>query len=201
AWSSTRDELARLVSVRRVSDPEALLMSPDQAVQLRENLHLRVMTAQLALMMRQQAVWQSETRTLEQALRTRYDTNDPLTREALELAAGLARTVVDVKPPSVRNSLAAITALRDEASKRDHARSSSPGGVAEPAASASTGAVSAAPRPHETTSSALAAPHARAGMSSSGGAAATATSGFLGGGATGSASPAPAPDASSRPLE
>jgi uroporphyrin-3 C-methyltransferase len=119
AWSSTSDELARLVSIRRVSDPAALLMSPDQAHQLRENLHLRIMTAQLALMMRQQSVWSSETQALDQALNTRFDTKDPLTRKALELVAGLAHTPIAVKPPSVQNSLRAIEALREAEARRD----------------------------------------------------------------------------------
>lgn len=127
AWSSTSDELARLVSIRRVSDPAALLMSPDQAHQLRENLHLRIMTAQLALMMRQQSVWNSETQALDQALNTRFDTKDPLTRKALELVAGLARTPIAVKPPSVQNSLQAIEALREAEARQDQ---SSPGDAA-----------------------------------------------------------------------
>lgn len=137
AWSSTSEELARLVSVRRVSDPAALLMSPDQASQLRENLHLRVMTAQLALMMRQQSVWSSEIQALDQALQTRYDTKDPKTRKAAQLAADLARTAIAVKPPSVQNSLQAIEALREAESHRNQAESAgkaaSPGAASAPA--------------------------------------------------------------------
>ncbi|HEU0231187.1 MAG TPA: uroporphyrinogen-III C-methyltransferase [Burkholderiaceae bacterium] len=121
AWSSTSNELAHLVSIRRVSDPAALLMSPDQAHQLRENLHMRIMTAQLALMMRQQSVWNAETQALEQALNTRFDTKDPQTRKALELVASLARTQVAAKPPGVENSLQAIEALREAESRRGQA--------------------------------------------------------------------------------
>lgn len=133
AWSSTSNELAHLVSIRRVSDPAALLMSPDQAHQLRENLHLRIMTAQLALMMRQQSVWTAETQALEQALNTRFDTKDPQTRKALELIASLARIPVAAKPPGVGNSLQAIEALREAEARRSQAMPS-----ADAASSAST---------------------------------------------------------------
>jgi len=118
-WTSAGRELERLVSIRRVSDPAALLMSPDQAGQLRQNLRLRVMTAQLALMMRQPAIWTSETQALAQALETRYDATDPRTRKAIKLAADLEQTRIDVKLPTLNNSLQALQSLREAQSKQE----------------------------------------------------------------------------------
>src|SRR5690606_32593363 len=46
AWNSIRQELGQFITVRRVDDPTALLMSPDQATRFRETLRLRIMTAQ-----------------------------------------------------------------------------------------------------------------------------------------------------------
>lgn len=113
AWSALRHDMGQFISVRRAADPAALLMSPDQAAQLRQNLRLRVMTAQLALLMRQPGVWKSETHALLQALDTRYDGRAEQTRQARKVAQALADTAIDVKLPTVSNSLQALQTLRD----------------------------------------------------------------------------------------
>lgn len=112
-WNSIRQDLGSFISVRRVQDSSSLLISPDQAGQLRENLRLRIMTAQLALMMRQPEVWKTETQTLVQALDTRYDDQTAPVQRALKLAQQLADTSIDVKLPTVSNSLQTLEALRD----------------------------------------------------------------------------------------
>lgn len=116
-WVSIRQDLNQFISVRRVEDTASLLMSPEQAAQLRENLRLRVMTAQLALMMNQPKVWQAETQMLAQALATRYDELSPDTRRALKLARQLAETSIDIKLPTVDNTLKAIETLRETSAK------------------------------------------------------------------------------------
>ncbi|WP_158215419.1 uroporphyrinogen-III C-methyltransferase [Candidimonas nitroreducens] len=118
AWSALRQDMGQFISVRRAADPAALLMSPDQAAQLRQNLRLRVMTAQLALLMRQPGVWKSETQALLQALDTRYDGQAAQTRQARKIAQSLADTAIDVKLPTVDNSLQALQTLRDEQAKQ-----------------------------------------------------------------------------------
>ncbi|HUH88300.1 MAG TPA: uroporphyrinogen-III C-methyltransferase, partial [Pusillimonas sp.] len=75
AWWTVKQDLAGLVSVRRVDDASALLMSPEQAAGLRDKLRLRLMTAQLALLMKQPDVWQTETKAVVQSLQSRYDIN------------------------------------------------------------------------------------------------------------------------------
>lgn len=113
AWNAVRQDLGQFITVRRVDDPTALLMSPDQATRFREMLRLRVMTAQLALMMRQPKVWSSETDTLVKALETRYDSQSDEARRALKIARQMSDTTIDVNLPTVENSLRAIEALRE----------------------------------------------------------------------------------------
>jgi uroporphyrin-3 C-methyltransferase len=113
AWTSLRTDLGQFITVRRVDDPTALLMSPDQATRFRETLRLRIMTAQLALMMRQPKVWRSETDALVKAIEMRYDPKDRQTRQALKLARDLADTSIDVKLPTVDNSLQAVAAIME----------------------------------------------------------------------------------------
>ena len=117
AWTSVRQDLGQFIAVRRVDDPVALLMSPDQATRFRENLRLRIMTAQLALMMRQPKVWESETAALVKAIESRYDPKAQPSRHALKLARQMADTSIELKLPTVANSLQAVQALREANAK------------------------------------------------------------------------------------
>jgi uroporphyrin-3 C-methyltransferase len=82
-WDALSKDLGSFINVRRIDDESALLMSPDQATRFRENLRLRIMTAQLALMMRQPGIWESETDALLEAVERRYDPQSAQTRQAL----------------------------------------------------------------------------------------------------------------------
>lgn len=132
AWLSVRHDLGQFISVRRASDPAALLMSPEQASQLRENLQLRVMTAQLALMTRQPKVWDSEIQALTRALDTRYDGRAADTVQALRLAHRLAGVSIKVELPTVNNSLQAIEALRQSQAKAAEQKAIPPSSSASP---------------------------------------------------------------------
>lgn len=119
AWWSIRQDLGSFISVRRVDDAAALLMSSDQASSLRDKLRLRLMTAQLAVLMKQPDVWQTETRAIVQMLQARYDINSVEGHRALRLALQLADTSIQIDLPTVANSQSAIQSLRDEQAKSD----------------------------------------------------------------------------------
>ncbi|MBV2180159.1 MAG: uroporphyrinogen-III C-methyltransferase [Castellaniella sp.] len=126
AWQWTRDvagmvsqDLRALFDVRRVDDAAALLMSPDQALRFREVLKQRAVTAQLALMMHQSRIWQAELDQLSKAIDQRYDMRAESSREALRIARDLRDTAIELKLPTVDNSLAAIAAARDAAAAED----------------------------------------------------------------------------------
>lgn len=53
AWEVVRDEARGLLRVSRIDRPEAILVSPDQAFFLRENLKLKLMNARLGVLARQ----------------------------------------------------------------------------------------------------------------------------------------------------
>lgn len=122
AWQWTQDTSDRigrdfrsLFDVRRVDDAAALLMSPDQALRFREGLKQRAVTAQLALMMHQSKIWQSELQHIAQALDERYDMHAESSRKALKLARELHDTAIEISLPTVDNSEAAIAAAREAA--------------------------------------------------------------------------------------
>jgi uroporphyrin-3 C-methyltransferase len=105
-------ELGDLVRVQRVDEPSALLLSPEQAQQLRSTLRQRLLTVQLSLLMRQPAIWKSELDTVMATLNTYYDRRSADTLAALNVARELAQTEISVPIPDVSDSLSAVEALR-----------------------------------------------------------------------------------------
>lgn len=101
-----------MIHVQRVGDASALLVSPEQAAQLRANLRSRLLTAQLALVMRQASLWKAELTSIEAALVSRYDPQSPDTLAALKMARELAATAVVVPVPDLSDSIAALESVR-----------------------------------------------------------------------------------------
>jgi len=132
AWNAMRQDLGQVITVRRVDDAAALLMSPDQATRFRETLRLRVMTAQLALMMKQPNIWQAETAALVNAIETRFDERSAQTRQALKMARQMADTTIDAQLPTVDNTLQALEVLRAERVKQQKLEDTQPESSPEP---------------------------------------------------------------------
>lgn len=52
-WQAVQEELRSLVRIQRIDQPEAILISPDQAFFLRENMKLMLLNARLGILARQ----------------------------------------------------------------------------------------------------------------------------------------------------
>lgn len=113
-WRSVSHDLGQFVSIRRVDDAAALMMSPDQAARFRESLSLRVMTAQMAMMMNQSELWQKELAAIGERLERRFDKQSPKVQQAMRLVRQLQETQIGASLPTVNNTLAAIESLRSE---------------------------------------------------------------------------------------
>ncbi|MFA5597627.1 MAG: uroporphyrinogen-III C-methyltransferase [Pusillimonas sp.] len=116
-WSMLRHDLAGFISVRRVDNQSAMLISPEQAGQLRLTLKLRLMTAQLALMMRQPDVWKAELEAISTALQSHFDAQSPITQRAQRLATRLLETPVDTRLPAPTQTMSALEGVRQESSR------------------------------------------------------------------------------------
>ena len=110
-------ELASVVSIQRVNDAQALLMSPEQGSQLRANLRTRVLTAQMALLMHQPSVWRAEIANIEASLVARYDPKAVDTVAALRLARELGAVPILAALPDMTESIAALEAVRLQESR------------------------------------------------------------------------------------
>ena len=86
AWSSELwNEIRQLVRVRSVNNPEALLLSPEEAFFARENLKLRLLNARMALLSRNDSAFRSDLLEADRALLRYFDTRARQTQAAHEI--------------------------------------------------------------------------------------------------------------------
>lgn len=103
-------EVRSLVRVTRIDQPEAMLVAPEQAWFLRENLKLRLLNARLALLSRQFDTAQSDLRDAQAALERYFDKSTRRVVGAQELVRQVATQARLVTVPRPDATLAAIAA-------------------------------------------------------------------------------------------
>jgi uroporphyrin-3 C-methyltransferase len=110
-WAETRG----LVRITPIANPEAILLAPEQAWYLRENLKLKLLNARLALLSRQFDTAQSDLRDVQATIDRNFDRSarrTVLAQEALKLVAAQARTVVVPRPDATLAAIATAAAGR-----------------------------------------------------------------------------------------
>jgi uncharacterized protein HemX len=105
-------ELKSLVQVRRIEGNEAVLLPPDQAYFLRENLRLRLLSARLALLAQDQAAFQADLRAASEMLSRYFNTRDAGVADALKELKRLSSLQIATKLPGIDASLAALEAYK-----------------------------------------------------------------------------------------
>lgn len=118
-WRAMLDEILNeartLVRVTRIDVPEAMLVAPEQAFFLRENLKLRLLNARLALLSRQFDIAQSDLRDAQSALERYFDRSSRRVtgaQDAVRQVAAQARTVTVPRPDATLAAIAAAVAGR-----------------------------------------------------------------------------------------
>jgi uroporphyrin-3 C-methyltransferase len=117
AWVGERvwGEVKSLVRVTRIDNPEAMLVAPEQAWFLRENLKLRLLNARLALLSRQFDTAQSDLRDAQASLDRYFDRSARrvvVTADLVRQVAGQARQISLPRPDETLAALAAAQAGR-----------------------------------------------------------------------------------------
>lgn len=107
-------ELTRIVQIRRVDRNEAVLLPPDQAYFLRENLRLRLLSARLALLSQDQAALGTDLRAAADMLTRYFNTRDEGVAAALKDIRRLSQLQIATKLPGIDASLAALEAYKGE---------------------------------------------------------------------------------------
>jgi len=105
-------ELKRLAQIRRIDGNEAVLLPPDQAYFLRENLRLRLLSARLALLSQDQSAFHADLRAVSEMLSRYFNTRDAGVADALKEVKRLASLQIAQKLPGIDASLAALEAYK-----------------------------------------------------------------------------------------
>ncbi|MFC3684978.1 uroporphyrinogen-III C-methyltransferase [Hydrogenophaga luteola] len=107
-WEETTRSGRELVRVSRIDRPEAVLLAPEQAFFLRENLKLRLLNARLGLLARQMDAVQDDLKTIDAALARHFDTTAPDVAAAQAAVTQLRAELVVTEWPRPEESLAAL---------------------------------------------------------------------------------------------
>ena len=99
-----------LVRVSRIDRPEAILLAPDQALFLRENLKLKLLNARLGLLARHMRSSQADLIAVESALARYFDTSVAPIAQAQSTLGRLRKELVESDLPRPEETLAALNA-------------------------------------------------------------------------------------------
>lgn len=106
-------EMKNLVQIRRVDRNEAVLLPPNQAYFLRENLRLRLLLARLALLAPNQAAFESDLRAASDMLTRYFNTRDAGVAAAIKELDRLASLQIATALPMIDASLTALKAFKE----------------------------------------------------------------------------------------
>ncbi len=107
-WSDTVRSGRELVRVSRIDRPDAVLLAPEQAFFLRENLKLRLLNARLGVLGRQMDAVQDDLQNIDAALARHFDTTSPDVSAAQASITQLRAELMSTGLPKPQESLAAL---------------------------------------------------------------------------------------------
>uniref|UniRef100_UPI00313BCF80 uroporphyrinogen-III C-methyltransferase n=1 Tax=Pseudoduganella sp. OTU4001 TaxID=3043854 RepID=UPI00313BCF80 len=108
-WSSDMwTEFTTLIRVRRVDNPDAIMMAPEEAYFLRENLKLRLLNARMALLSRNEAAFRADLLAAQESLARYFDTKAAQTKTAQQLLRQLQGSNLSIEMPTLADSLNAV---------------------------------------------------------------------------------------------
>ncbi|MPW17531.1 fused uroporphyrinogen-III synthase HemD/membrane protein HemX [Paraburkholderia sp. CNPSo 3157] len=106
-------QLTSLVQVRRLDHADTMLVSPDQGYFLRENLKLRLLSARLALLARNQTTLKSDLNAADEALARYFDASSKKVQTARDLVKEVDQGSGAVEVPNLNTSLQAVHQYRN----------------------------------------------------------------------------------------
>ena len=108
ALADLREEARNLVRVSRIDEPEAVLLAPEHAFFLRENLKLKLLNARLALLSRQTDAARADVAAAQAALRKYFDPASRRTQAAAALLQQIHSQLRSVELPRIDETLAVL---------------------------------------------------------------------------------------------
>ncbi len=105
-------EMKSLVRIRDLESGDAALLTPAQAYFLRENLKLRLLSARVALLARDEQSYRDDLKAAQGWLQKYFDTKARVNANALETLKLLSGSPISISVPDINTSLAAVRAAR-----------------------------------------------------------------------------------------
>jgi len=112
-WTDVTRSGRELVRVSRIDEPEAVLLAPEQAFFIRENLKLKLLNARLGMLARHMVSSQADLIAVERAIGKYFDTASPLVRGARVAIGQVRQDIVDGVLPRPDETLAALNAAAE----------------------------------------------------------------------------------------
>ncbi len=116
-WTSIKTEFLHLFRVQRVDSPDAVLLAPEQAYFVRENLKLRLQTARLGILARQEKMVRADTAAASEILKRFFDQKQRGVINGLAELEQVGAAPIAVELPSLAEVLAQVRALRSKEGK------------------------------------------------------------------------------------
>lgn len=98
-------DIKGLIRIERIDQPELPLLSPDQSFFLRENIKLRLLTARISLLQRDEALYRSDLKAAESWLENHFDTREASTQNALSTISELSSSSLSIQITDISESL------------------------------------------------------------------------------------------------
>ncbi len=114
-WADTK----QLVRVQRIDRTDVPLLAPAQAFFLRENLKLRLLTARLALLTRDQATFRNDLKAAREWLGRYFDARDQSVASAVTALTSLQGADIQIELPDIA---ATLDALREASQARNRGK-------------------------------------------------------------------------------
>ena len=108
AWRAVAQEARGLLRVSRIDHPDAVLLAPEQAYFLKENLKLKLLNARLGLLARQFDAARADLGQASQALSKYFEPQSRRTQNAQALLQQVQSHMRSSEQPSLNDSLAAL---------------------------------------------------------------------------------------------
>ena len=105
-------QLTSLVQVRRIDHADAMMVAPDQGYFVRENLKLRLLSARLALLARNQTTLKSDLQAADTALSRYFDASSKKVQTVRDLVKEVDDGSAAVELPNLNTSLQAVHQYR-----------------------------------------------------------------------------------------
>ncbi|WP_353235188.1 uroporphyrinogen-III C-methyltransferase [Diaphorobacter ruginosibacter] len=109
AWEAIAGEARGLVRVSRIDQPDAVLIAPQQAYFLRENLKLSLMNARLGILSRRLDSARMDLATAKSALTKYFDPESRYTQRAIETISQLQTNMQSMALPRLDETFAALS--------------------------------------------------------------------------------------------